>query len=972
MRLRSPGVIGRDQEVARITAALADARGGRARAVFITGEPGIGKTRLAELATDAAADSGMVTSRGRMSAVDRMLPLRPLTEALQSISRRGELPDPAEFGAYRHMLAHLLPEWGGDTEPHQGSMLVLAEGLLRLLARVGRGRGILVVLEDFHDADPETLGVVEYLVDNLEDVPVAAVFTLRPVPSAAFDLVKRLARGPNAVLLPLSRLDAATTGQLAAAYLGVDRDAVPPALAETVWADSAGIPFIVEEILDDLAGGGHLVVESGEVHFTVAPRRALPESVVRSVGDSTLRLGPEARAVLELAAVMGQRFSLAVTQRASGLDERSLVTILGAGVSAQLVTPGEPAPDWYAFRHPLTAEALVAGMTPTERRRAARAAVDAVEQLHPDLPGDWCTLAADLHRRAGDDVAAGTLFLRAGRQALAHGAVESAVTSLQSARRLLAAGDPARQAEAASVLLDALGQAGRFDEAVAVTPHIAELAQHGLAPDRVAHLHAQLANVARVTGHWDVVRENLDAARAILRASPSVEVAAAVDMVGAHLELVTPNPDRLTNADALARRAAEEAEQTGQARVACDAWQLLGVLARERDLDEAIANFARSRQIAETHRLLVPRLYAEVFQAGTVCLATGSVDELNRAHANAVRAGAVPLAYEVSSILALQAVLRGEYDDAGAIIDEALPMANRLHLGRVVPYLVLCRGVLAAHRVRREEMAAALDQLTSPDERSAYGQPLSYGLARAFCALLEEDREQAEHDLALGLALEAENPTTFHLAGRSGLNVLLGVLAGRGAAAHVAACRNRSAGAMRWNRLFLDFADAVVLGAGGEQERAAAVFAEGRRAAALFPLAEHLGLRLVAEPALRDGWGTPVEWLREAEAWFHARDIPAVASKCRGLMRGAGATVQQRRGGSELIPEALRQQGITAREHEVVLLMADRIGNKEIAGRLHISPRTVEKHVASVLAKTQQADRESFARYAREVLGLRR
>jgi DNA-binding NarL/FixJ family response regulator len=133
-------------------------------------------------------------------------------------------------------------------------------------------------------------------------------------------------------------------------------------------------------------------------------------------------------------------------------------------------------------------------------------------------------------------------------------------------------------------------------------------------------------------------------------------------------------------------------------------------------------------------------------------------------------------------------------------------------------------------------------------------------------------------------------------------------------------------------------------------------------------MARHLGLRLIAERAHADGWGEPVSWLRQAEEYFHTAEIPAVASSCRGLLRQIGATVPQRRTGSDQVPTRFRQLGVTSREFEVCLLLIDRCGNKSIASRLHISPRTVEKHVASLMVKTRQPDREALSKFARTAL----
>jgi hypothetical protein len=141
------------------------------------------------------------------------------------------------------------------------------------------------------------------------------------------------------------------------------------------------------------------------------------------------------------------------------------------------------------------------------------------------------------------------------------------------------------------------------------------------------------------------------------------------------------------------------------------------------------------------------------------------------------------------------------------------------------------------------------------------------------------------------------------------------------------------------------------------------------RVSAPYPTGRHLGLRLVSEAAVADGWGTPVDWLRTAEEHFHECDVPPVASACRALMRRAGAIVAQRRAGAGDIPAALRAAGVTVREYEILLLLSRRLSNREIAARLHLSPRTVEKHVASLIMKTSQPDRIALGELGATTLG---
>ncbi|MGW4109128.1 MULTISPECIES: helix-turn-helix transcriptional regulator, partial [unclassified Streptomyces] len=128
-------------------------------------------------------------------------------------------------------------------------------------------------------------------------------------------------------------------------------------------------------------------------------------------------------------------------------------------------------------------------------------------------------------------------------------------------------------------------------------------------------------------------------------------------------------------------------------------------------------------------------------------------------------------------------------------------------------------------------------------------------------------------------------------------------------------------------------------------------------AAEPYPLARHLGLRLIADAAHRDGWGDAVGWLRQAEHFFHEREVVAVTGACRAALRRLGAPVHQHRSGTRSIPGDLRAQGVTVREFDVFRLLAERLSNKDIADRLFISPRTAEKHIASLITKTGAANR---------------
>jgi DNA-binding NarL/FixJ family response regulator len=126
----------------------------------------------------------------------------------------------------------------------------------------------------------------------------------------------------------------------------------------------------------------------------------------------------------------------------------------------------------------------------------------------------------------------------------------------------------------------------------------------------------------------------------------------------------------------------------------------------------------------------------------------------------------------------------------------------------------------------------------------------------------------------------------------------------------------------------------------------------------------------VAEAALNDGWGDPVSWLLEAEAWFVAHGHRRVTSSVRGLLRRAGVPVGRGAAGREAqVPDQLRRRGVTAREAEVLHLVAERLTNREIADRLYLSVRTVDRHVSSLLTKLGAGSRTHLVERAGPLMG---
>ncbi|WP_410667792.1 ATP-binding protein [Amycolatopsis sp. cmx-4-68] len=970
MRTRAPALVGRESEIDEIERMLHDARRSSGSAVFVTGEPGIGKTRLAAEAVGRALDAGLVVLRGRGSTTGPAVPFRALTEALLSLARTGGHELVEQLGPYRSVLGRLIPDWaaGADTAG-DSSLVVLAEATLRLTGLAGAGRGCLFVVDDLQDADVETLAVVEYLAANVRTQPVVVLATLRADPSPALEAAHAAVRRGEGFLMPLDSLRPAEVREVVASSLGAEPGQVSADVAERLFADSAGNPLVVEELLHSMVAAGELVNGAAGWRFTGHSRGAVPSTLVTIITRRADRLGERGKQLLAIAAVLGRRFPLSVVQRVSELDDHSLFGHLQSAVAAQLLIADERGEDWYAFRHPLTAEALLTLLNPAERVALSAKAADAVVELHPDLPGELCSLAASLRLGAGDRWAAADLYREAARRALAEGAPGSAIAVLEHAVNLL--GDDAdrgdqsgRYRDLLELLLFALAEAGQFDRAVKVAGSLRPA--DGRDPARQIRVHVRLAWAAQVAGRWAEGFEQVAAARALLPEEGLDEESVAVDAVDAYLSISGPAPDRVRRSEELSRRAVAGAERIGLPSTACQALYAVGFVVRERDMAESDECFRRMLDIAAEHRLTNWRNYGLVGLGGNAWLSEADPSGLETARAEALRTGGISLAYNAEAVLGLHSVLCGRFAEAEQRLGACYTEASRIKLLAVSRYVQMAQAVLAGHRGDRRTMETALADFRRDGGDTGPEAPLARGLAQVFCSLLEEDRETARAELAKLAADQTRQQSTFHLAGTHGLKLLLDAIAGDATWDDHRRIAAGAAGGMRWNRHFVLLAEAVLHGRDNAHEAAEASMRRAAQAAAPFGVARPLGLRLTAEAAVDHGWGEPAEWLREAESHFHGADVIPVASACRALLRRAGASVQQRRTGTERVPESLRAIGVTLREYEVFELLAFRLSNKALAARLHISPRTVEKHVAALLMKTSVRDRAELARFAAE------
>lgn len=422
--MRCPVLIGREVEVAAVLDLIRASAAGEGQAVFLIGESGIGKSALLRSAVQLTQAAGVETLLGRAVSASSPVPFRPLQEALLSSMRRAGLPVSDDLMPFRPALARLIPQWRVPrVEPLEDSPVVLGEALLRLLRLISPS-GCVLILDDLQWADPETLAVVEYLCDNLGGERIGLLGAARDMQEPA--MIEALRARRSASVLHLEPLDAAAV----AAMIGACPlpDGFRADLADHVITAAEGIPLLVEEMLSvacDPARDSTLRV---------------PATVAETVRQRLVSLDGSSREALVCAALLGRRFDWRLLGPATGLSEQALHEALRQATELQLLDIEGAG---FRFRHALTRDAMLAAVLATERTRLAVATRAAVEGAHPELPDEWCTVAADLDEAAGDYDAAAGLLLTAGGRALRQAALGTAEQLVRRAAGLSATADRA-------------------------------------------------------------------------------------------------------------------------------------------------------------------------------------------------------------------------------------------------------------------------------------------------------------------------------------------------------------------------------------------------------------------------------------------------------------------------------------------------------------------------------------------------
>ena len=382
--LRAPaaaGLVGRDSHLNGLTEHLVNASAGRGVAILVTGEPGIGKTALARALTATAAAMGLKTGWGRCDGAEGAPALWPFSQAL------AELLDHDSAGAAA--LAALTPGNGGSGPTDADTAAFhLAEGVVALLRSAGP---ILLVLDDLHRADGDTLRLVQRLGATLSGLPVVLLLTSR---DADADLTPEL----GSVLADLARAGLVRIGLhgldeaevRAFAKLHHDAD-IPVEVAGALMERTNGNPFFVGELIRLLAEQRRLADPAA------AGTLEVPDGVRDVVRQRISQLPAEVEPLLSAAAVSGVTFDGDLAEAVSGLPADDAVTATEAALLAGLIVADG---NEYRFTHALVREAVYARV-PLGRRRQLHGALAVL--LEQRFGGARLAEIAHHHAQAGPD-----------------------------------------------------------------------------------------------------------------------------------------------------------------------------------------------------------------------------------------------------------------------------------------------------------------------------------------------------------------------------------------------------------------------------------------------------------------------------------------------------------------------------------------------------------------------------------------
>ncbi|WP_433517696.1 helix-turn-helix transcriptional regulator [Nonomuraea sp. CA-143628] len=965
----SPLFVGRAGELSALERALAGARTGAAATVLVGGEAGVGKTRLVREFADRAGEA-MVLVGGCMELGTEGLPFAPFTAVLRGLVRELGRDGVAALvpGGTTRGLARLLPEFGEPDGDGSEARARLFEQLLGLLERLAEDRPVVLVIEDAHWADRSTRDLLSFLVRyQRSGVRLLIVVTyradelhrthpLRP-------LLAELGRVDWVARLELRRLTRKEVVEQAASILerepsGSDMD--------LIYARSEGNPLFVEALLSESGVG-----------------EALPESLRDLLLAGVERLPDDTQELLRVASAGGQRIEHDLLSAVAGRDDVALSNALRPAVAGNvLVVDGEG----YSFRHALIREALHDDLLPGEHTRLHTRFAEALERDLSILPVPRGAIELAHHWHAAHDTT--WALISAWHAAAAARRSAAYDEQLRMLSRVLELWDQVPDAveRIGADHVEALRQtatvahlAGEYERSIALaTAGLAEIDETA-EPARAARLLRQRGltgyDLSR-PGHVDDLRR---AASLVPADKPSRLRAQVLESLARMLY------DDWQERISTAQLAMELGHEVGDANTEAHALiSLTWARCQFSDIDTYLDGFAEARRIAATadaHNAMLRGAISESDVLEGAGRHERAAQVARDGIAEAERYGVARTSGTFLAInLAEPLVSLGRWDEALKVIEQALelmpPPPYRASLQGLAFEIELARGrvdragelfaasrsVLVRGRFRdqsvlphaRREVELLLARGRPDEAREAaartlreqdllasprYAWPLLVTFAQLGGDLVGELRSVAGRLEAEGACQEAHRLTFMALTGLPESELGSGSGSGVGSESDPAAGLDGASWRLKaW--------DAAV-----------AAWAELRQ-----PYSEARTLEGAARAALEAGdrQGAGVRLARACELAERLGTAPLAERLDAFARRGRVAVAD------EPAPDGL-PLGLTARELEVLRHVAEGHSNREIAGELFISVKTVSVHVSNILAKLGVASRGEASAVAHRI-----
>lgn len=375
--------VGRADAIEAGVRALAAALGGRRRIVLVSGEAGIGKTRLVEELVSRAEQHQAVVAWGATYEGEGAPAFLPWVQVFESLAAADPAGLASAVEAGDSVLTQAFPslkELFDEVEPPPmvdpaEARFQLFEAATRVLARFAARRPLVIVLDDLHWADVASLQLAQFVAGRAPSARILLVATYRhvdPLPSPALtETLGALSRHPGLVRIALTGL---TPPEVATFLAQTSGPSTPPELADAVWARTDGNPFFIREL-------ARLLTAEGRLAQATAGPIPVPPGVLDVIRRRLARLPEATNDLLTLAAVFGRTFDLAVVAMAEGVEPEVAVDLVDPAVASGVVLEDPATFGRYRFSHALVQDAIYGELPALRRARLHIRAAQALEKV---------------------------------------------------------------------------------------------------------------------------------------------------------------------------------------------------------------------------------------------------------------------------------------------------------------------------------------------------------------------------------------------------------------------------------------------------------------------------------------------------------------------------------------------------------------------------------------------------------------